>query len=184
MEVTVIPVFLASSLGMMAAGPIGALIGGVAVYAVPKLRLRTPVAPGVRLVLILLLVELRSGSSALAALRGAARWLPDHSDLQKVARVATVVGIRAAIEDAGPDLRPVLVQLARAKRSGASLGSTVSRLIDDDIAKDRAARLAKARSLPVRLMIPVTLLMLPGLVLLLYAPSLLRLFDDLTGPLS
>lgn len=179
-----IPVFLASSLGMMAAGPAGALVGGVLVYAVPKLRRRAPVVPGVRLVLILLLVELRSGSSVLAALRAAADWLPEHADLQKVTRVATVVGIRAAIEDASPALRPVLVQLERAKRSGASLGSTVARLIDEDLAEDRASRLAKARSLPVRLMIPVTLLMLPGLVLLLYAPSLLRLFDDLTGPFS
>ncbi len=78
----------------------------------------------------------------------------------------------------------MLVQLARAKRSGASLGSTVSRLIDDELAGERTARLARARSLPVRLMIPVTLLMLPGLILLLYAPALLRLLTDLAGSWS
>jgi hypothetical protein len=33
-------------------------------------------------------------------------------------------------------------------------------------------------------MLPVTLLMLPGLVLMLYAPSLIGLFDDLTGAWS
>ena len=33
-------------------------------------------------------------------------------------------------------------------------------------------------------MVPITLLILPGLVLLLYAPSLLRTFADLSGPLS
>jgi hypothetical protein len=53
--------------------------------------------------------------------------------------------------------------------------------MDEDLARERAKRLAKARSLPVRLMIPLTLLVLPGLVLLLYAPSLVQLFDDLTG---
>jgi hypothetical protein len=38
--------------------------------------------------------------------------------------------------------------------------------------------------LPVKLMLPVTLLMLPGLVLLLYGPSLLGMFSELTGVLG
>jgi hypothetical protein len=33
-------------------------------------------------------------------------------------------------------------------------------------------------------MIPVTLLMLPGMVLMLYAPTLLSMFDSLTGVLG
>jgi hypothetical protein len=33
-------------------------------------------------------------------------------------------------------------------------------------------------------MIPITLFMLPGLILLLYAPSLLAMFEDLTGVLG
>jgi hypothetical protein len=41
--------------------------------------------------------------------------------------------------------------------------------------------LVKARSLPVKLMVPITLLMLPGLVLVIYAPTLFGLFSDLTG---
>ena len=32
-------------------------------------------------------------------------------------------------------------------------------------------------------MVPVTLLMLPGLVLLLYAPSLIAVFEELVGGL-
>ena len=36
----------------------------------------------------------------------------------------------------------------------------------------------------MKLMIPVTLLMLPGMLLFMYAPSLLAMFEDLTGALS
>lgn len=147
-------------------------------------RINRPEPPALRLVLMVLLVEIRSGSSVLAALNSAAGWLPEYQELQRASRVASVVGLASAIEGASPELRPVLVQLARAKRSGASLGSTVSRLIDDELAGERTARLARARSLPVRLMIPVTLLMLPGLILLLYAPALLRLLTDLAGSWS
>jgi hypothetical protein len=57
-------------------------------------------------------------------------------------------------------------------------------MLEVRLAADKASRIARARTLPVRLMIPVTLLMLPGLILLLYAPSLLAMFDDLTGVLT
>jgi hypothetical protein len=77
-----------------------------------------------------------------------------------------------------------MAQLARAQRSGSPLVGTVRRLIEDDLSAERARRLAKARTLPTRLMLPVTLLMLPGLVLLLYAPSLIGLYEDLLGAWS
>jgi hypothetical protein len=57
-------------------------------------------------------------------------------------------------------------------------------MIESDIAADKAKRVARSRSLPVRLMIPMTLLVLPGLILLLYAPSMLKLFEQLSGPLQ
>ncbi|HEX6221173.1 MAG TPA: hypothetical protein VF115_08780, partial [Acidimicrobiia bacterium] len=72
----------------------------------------------------------------------------------------------------------------RAQRSGASLGGSVRRMLDNALASERARKLARARTLPTRLMIPVTLLMLPGLILTMYAPSLLATFDDLTGGLT
>ena len=134
--------------------------------------------PRRRLVLLLILIEVRSGLSVLAAIQGASRSLPFDRDLERVARVATVSGLTAAIPEASPRLRPVVAQLARAQRSGSSLSSAIRTMLDQDIADDRAERLRMARSLPVRLMVPVTLLMLPGLVVMLYAPSLLRLLDD------
>jgi hypothetical protein len=57
-------------------------------------------------------------------------------------------------------------------------------MLDNELAADKTRRIARARTLPVRVMVPVTLLMLPGLVLFLYAPTLLGMFEDLTGVLS
>ncbi|MDX1468930.1 MAG: type II secretion system F family protein [Acidimicrobiia bacterium] len=164
------------------AGPVAA----AAVFATPPIlrirRARREPFP-LRLVLIVLLIEIRSGRSVLAALRRAGERVAGWPELGRVARVAEISGPEAAIETAGPELRPVLAQLVRAHRSGASLDHTVRRLLEEDLAEERARNLARARTLPVRLMLPVTLLMLPGLVLLLYAPSIFRLFDDLTGAL-
>lgn len=137
--------------------------------------------PPLRAILILLLVELRSGQSVLASIQNAAQALPEHQDLRVVARVAVVSGLTAAIACASNEIRPVIAQLARAQRSGSSLSATVRRLLEDDLTEERSRRLARARSLPTRLMVPVTLLMLPGLVVLLYAPALLGLYRDLIG---
>jgi hypothetical protein len=133
--------------------------------------------------MLLLLVELRAGRSVLASLMSVAETLPDYESLRTVARVSRVAGLTVAVEHADHQLRPVISQLARAQRSGASLSGAMRRMLDSGLAEERARKIAKARALPVRLMVPVTLLMLPGLVLLLYAPSLLASFEDLTGVL-
>lgn len=175
---------LGVSIGLLLAGPLGGVLGGLA----PPLwgmvaRARPPETP-LRVVLLLLLVELRSGSSVLAALIGAAEALPEYESLRTVARVGRVSGLVSALPHADDSLRPVVAQLARAQRSGASLSETVRRMLETELASERSRRIARARTIPVRLMIPVTLLMLPGLVLLLYAPSLLGVFEDLTGVLG
>ena len=82
------------------------------------------------------------------------------------------------------EMNVVLSQLARAQKSGAALGDTVRSMIEGDIAAEKARRVARSRALPVRLMLPITLLLLPGMVLLLYAPSMLRIFEELSGTLS
>lgn len=170
------------AVGAVLGGPLVGLITAGVVSGVRRWSLRRREHPiPVGLVLILLLIELRSGSSALAALSSVANALPDHEELRKVSRLAAVAGLPSALEMAGAELRPTLFQLARAQRTGAPLEAVVRRLLDETVAQERAARVARARSLPVRLMLPVTLLMLPGLVLTLYAPSLIQVFDDLTG---
>lgn len=173
-----------AAIGLVLAGPIGALVGGVVPAAIAKARRRQRPDPPIRLVLLLLLVQLRSGSSVLAALIAVSGALPSYLSLRRVARVAQVSGLVSAIGQGDDQLRPVLAQLSRAQRSGASLSGAVRRMLEAELATERTSRLAKARTLPVRLMVPVTLFMLPGMVLLLYAPSLLAMFDDLTGVFS
>lgn len=172
-----------ASLGVVVAGPFGALVGGLIPLAWKRFSRRRAPDPPLTLVLLLLLVELRSGLSVLAALIEVSDSIPRHQSLRRVARVARVSGLVAAIPYGDDVLRPVIAQLARAQRSGASLSGAVRRMLETELAADRSRRVARARTLPVRLMIPVTLLMLPGLILLLYAPSLLGMFEDLTGVL-
>ena len=176
---------LAASVGVVVAGPVGGLLAGLAPFVWSKLsaRRRAP-DPSINLILLLLLVQLRSGLSVLAALIEVSEAVPRYESLRRVARVARVSGLVASIPYADDSLRPVVAQLARAQHSGASLGGAVRRLLETGLAADRSRRIATARTLPVRLMIPVTLLMLPGLILMLYAPSLLGMFGELTGALS
>lgn len=174
----------AMTLGLLIGGLPGMLIGGALAWLVGRRGRRAPAPPSTRLVMLLLLVELRSGVSVLAALQRTSRRLAGHHELRRVTRVATVSGLAWSLAEAGEELRPLIAQLARAQRSGASLASAVRRMLEQDLASERANKISRARTLPVRLMIPVTLLMLPGLVLLLYAPALIRTFDQLTGAWS
>jgi len=161
----------------------GAVAGLVIAPLFDRSRHRAEPDPSLSLVLLLLLIELRSGVSVLAALHGVSSALPGYGNLRVVTRMASVSGLVAAVPHADAELRPVIAQLARAQRSGASLGGTVRRMLDEGLAEDRANRIARARALPVRLMMPVTLLILPGMVLMLYAPSILDMFEELTGSL-
>lgn len=173
-----------ASVGLAIAGAPGAAIG-IAIHGLMLLRrrFRGPGEP-MRPILLLLLVELRSGGSALGALQSVAGLFPNNHDLLLAARVATISGLTDAVLVSKGQMRGVLSQLARAQKSGAPLADTVRAMIEADIAAEKSRRVARARTLPVRLMIPITLLMLPGLVLLFYAPSMLRLFEELSGPLS
>jgi pilus assembly protein TadC len=174
-------VVLLAALGSIVAGPVGALAAAMAALWARARAKRPNSDPEPRVVMLLLLVELRSGKSVLAALQSVASRLADYDALRRVARVATVSGLVSSITECDRSLRPIVAQLARAQRSGAPLSSAVHRLLDRDLARHRTASLTRARALPVKLMIPVTLLMLPGLVLLLYVPDLVRTFDQLTG---
>jgi hypothetical protein len=177
-------VVVLSSAGLAIAGGPGALIG-LCLGALLRVRGRLRRAPSLfRPALIVLLIELRSGRSVLGALQTVAAAFPGEEELARAARVATISGLTQAVLVMKGELRGVLAQLARAQRSGAALGDTVRAMIESDIAAEKARRVARSRALPVRLMLPITLLLLPGMVLLLYAPSMLRLFEELSGPFS
>jgi Type II secretion system (T2SS), protein F len=178
----VIPIVL-GSVGLVVGGPGLALVVAI-VAKVCSMRRPKPARPPIRPVLLVLLVELRAGMSTLAALQQAALVFPTHHQLNLAARVATVKGLTSAVEECTGEVRKLVAQLARAQKSGSAVADAVRGMLDADIAAERSRRLERARSLPIRLIIPITLFVLPGLVLLLYAPSLLRLFSEISGPFS
>jgi hypothetical protein len=175
---------IAASVGLAIGGPFGGIAGAVAPLVWARFANRKEPEPPLSLVLLLLLVSLRSGMSVLAALIEVAQTVPEYKNVSVVARVARVSGLVGAVSVADERMRPVVAQLARAQRSGASLTGAVVRILESDLAAEKTRRVARARTLPIRLMIPVTLLMLPGLILFMYAPSLLAMFERLTGVLS
>ena len=176
-------VIIVASAGLALAGLPGMVLGGMAGH-LWGVRPRRKAAPPIRSILMLLLVELRSGQSALGALQSLSAAFPDHEDLTRGVRVATLEGLTAAVGDTSGEIRRVFSQMARSQRSGAPLLDAVRTLMERDIAAERSRRMERARSLPVRLLVPTALLLLPGLVLMLYAPALLRLLGDLTRPFT
>lgn len=174
---------LAFAMGLSFFGIPGAVSG---VLGLAALRLR-PVRQAplqMRPVLIALLVEIRSGKSVLSSLQHVAGRFPESAELGRAVRLATVSGLPIALQETAGPLRVLLAHLARSQAGGLSAADVVRRMIESDIARDRAARIARARALPVRLMFPVTLLILPGVVLLSYGPTLLSLLDRLAVPLG
>lgn len=167
--------------GLVVGGPLLAIGSGV-LYLGLRSRPRRTRRVEFRPVLMMLLVELRAGSSVLAAIQSVASRFPRYGELNVAARVATVGGIETAVDLSRGQVRVLLTHLARAQASGGSAADAVRRMLDSDIARERSIRLARTRALPVRLMIPVTLLLLPGVVLLVYGPVLVSMIDDLAVP--
>lgn len=168
---------------------IGLLLGGPALavllylaWLLRRWRGRRPVRPSIRPVLMMMLVELRSGQSVLAALQSVAAHFPLHDDLRTAVRLATVTGLDEALGASTGEIRMMLAHLARASASGGSAADAMRRMLDSDLAREKALRLARTRALPVQMMVPVSLLLLPGVVLLAYGPTLIALIDDLAVP--
>lgn len=163
-------------------GHLGVVVAGLAMVAMRVRRTRRRRVVVVRPVLLMLLVELRSGLSVLASLHSVARRLPDFDELQRAVRIATVAGLPVAAERSTGPILLLLSQLARAQASGSSAADSVRKMLESDIARERSERLARTRALPVKLMIPVTLLILPGVILLGYGPTLINLLNDVVVP--
>ena len=174
---------LVASVGLALAGLPGMALGagGAHLWSLIPRRI---VSPSLRAILMLLLVELRSGQSVLGALQSVSAAFPDYEDLTRGVRVASLEGLTAAVRETSGEIRSVFLQMARSQRSGAPLLDTVRNLMERDIAAERSRRIEQARSLPVRLLVPTALLLLPGLVLMFYAPALLRMLGDLSRPFT
>jgi Flp pilus assembly protein TadB len=72
-----------------------------------------------------------------------------------------------------PPFAPLLALLAICERSGTAVGPALTRLATSLRAKARRRALARARTVPVRLLFPLVFLVLPAFVVLTVAPVVL-----------
>ena len=133
-----------------------------------------------------LLIALTAGLSLAEALSSARPLLSSGLGpaLDDVRRRALVSGLGPALQTAaGPGAR-ILRQVGSAHASGAPLVLSLGALIHEIQQADRGAALTRARQLPIKMVVPLTLLMMPGFVLLTMGPSALSTFARLVGPIA
>ena len=128
---------------------------------------------------------LTAGLSLHAALATAVPFLgPElQSEVKGLLRTAGRTGLAAALSESVGLGQGLYRMAARAVSTGAPLVAAVDGFVRERLSDTRAQRLAQARRLPVRLMVPLALLILPGFVLMTLAPALSSGLGRLTVPL-
>ena len=146
-------------------------------------------AADVALTADLLAMAAAAGLTPFLALEVVARFGPEPAAGRLGAVVEAVVvetaagGIRLAdaleAEAARtPALAPVLILLAASERSGAPVATALTRLAGQIRAGVRRRAMARARTVPVRLLFPLVFLVLPAFLLLTMAPVVLASLTD------
>jgi tight adherence protein C len=100
-------------------------------------------------------------------------------EVESLVRRARVEGLAAAMTGAAGAGRELYRVIGRAITTGSALLDQVIRVADELHADLGARRLEKARKVPVAMLFPLTLLILPGFLLLTIAPALLDAFAHL-----
>lgn len=128
-----------------------------------------------------LLMGVSSGQSLHGALVTANRevvgGVGDH--VSSVLKQFRTSGMAAALVSVAGPATPLFVQLAGASASGGPSSPVIASFLHEHLATAKAHRLAEMRKLPIKLTIPLTLLILPGCVLLFVGPSFVRGVADL-----
>jgi pilus assembly protein TadC len=147
-------------------------------------RERTDVVEADRLAQILI-VCLTGGMSvhsslelAMTELRGKAR-----RELERILRSAHREGLAVALAAAGSGIGTLMARIAHAQISGAGVVGAVAAHLDEARSRRRAEAAERARTLPVKLMLPLGLLILPGFILLFAGPLVMVSFGELLGGL-
>jgi len=97
---------------------------------------------------------------------------PLADEVGRVLRAAQSKGTASALAAAEGEVGPLFRLVARAVATGSPVGPAVASFVLDARQAQRAERLAAVRRLPVRLLLPLTLLILPGFVVLTLGPAL------------
>jgi pilus assembly protein TadC len=172
---------------LVVAPPAGAALGAalLALLARSRLRARRRAAEeaedDVALLADLTALGLRAGLGLIQALdRAAADVSPALADeVRTVVRAAGRGGTAAALTAAGGHAERLYRLAARAAATGAPVADAVDGYAAERRHADHARAAAEARRLPVRMLLPLALLILPGFVALAVGPALLEALDRL-----
>lgn len=161
--------------------------GAVGLVGFVRRRRRNRPDPGSALDLgRMLLVGLASGLTVQAALELAGSELggPTKAAVDDLLRRASASGLAAALAETEGILDVLAAHLARAQVTGAPVFDAVAAFVERAESEERSRRLRKAKTLPIRLIVPVSLLLLPGFLLLVMGPAIGDQLADLTGVFS
>lgn len=172
---------LAAGLGLLVAGMAGALGGVVALELSSRLRRRRPPPVDPVPLAARLLVLVGNGVPVVPALELAAGSV---DGVAEVVRRSRRLGAAVSLGSAGGPLAPLMRSLAAGAASGSAPEAVIRRFVETERRQRQVRAIEYARRLPVRLMVPMTLLVLPGFVLMVYGPALIDLVIGLLGPLG
>lgn len=132
-----------------------------------------------------LLIGLSAGLPLAAALELAAGEVDSATagEVRRVLRRASRIGLAAALAASEGRFAPLFVRLARSQVTGSSAYGAVSAFVDEERSKRRALAKESVQRLPVKLTIPLALLILPGFVLLTIGPVVVGTVERLLGSL-
>lgn len=132
-----------------------------------------------------LLVGTGAGWTLERSLHAAAIHLdgPVRAGVETALRDARLGGLAPALLERSGPAGDLFRLLARSHLGGVPVRAALDTYIQDAMARRRAAAIERARRLPVRMVVPLTLLMLPGFVVLVAGPTVLMSARRLLGPL-
>lgn len=160
-------------------------LAGIVLFVRPRRRSQVAAPRSRDVVLLAELVGLGLGAGM--NLRHSLAWATHfgHPALQhsirSLLRCSRLSGLAAEMRRSDGSLAELFGLLARAVETGAALGPIVDAFVDQMTAQARADAAARAQRLPVKLLFPLALLMLPGLMLMVAGPALVDVFSRLSA---
>lgn len=129
-------------------------------------------------------VAVSAGLSVTAALSVASVGLSKviEDEVRALIRAARRDGMALALAEATGRCGKLFGLLARAQSTGASVADALASHVDEQRESHRLEVTEAARRLPVKLTVPLALLILPGFVVLTVGPSVLESARRLLGP--
>ncbi|WKZ83626.1 MAG: type II secretion system F family protein [Acidimicrobiia bacterium] len=184
-------VLAAGSAWLMLASPMTAMACGVVAIAAVRWRRAAAVTRVERAAdgdLVLLADLLAVGVASGRTVRGSFEAAVAHvhpgvgHDVDLLLAEMDHSGTSVALAAASGRLAPVCRVAASAALSGAPVASALAAHAEQERHTRHSARVAAARRLPVRLLLPLALLILPGFVVLAVGPALIHSLARLTLP--